>query len=56
MLKIALSNRQLKSIINVINKEKYNINVVLKFKEKYLDKDFGNYTKKLVKFIVDKME
>lgn len=50
------ASNDIKSIINVINKEKYNINVVLKFKEKYLDKDFGNYTKKLVKFIVDKME
>lgn len=50
------ASKDIKSIINILNKEKYDINVVLKFKDKYLDKNLGNYTKKLVKFIVDKME
>ena len=43
-------------IIKSIKKEKYDMNVIYKFKEKYLDPDFGNYTKKLVEFIIDKME
>ena len=50
------ASKDIKNIINILNKEKYDINIVLKFKNKYLDKDFSNYTKKLVKFIVDKME
>jgi len=43
-------------LIKCLSKEKYNINVVLKYKERYLDPGMGKYTDKLVSFINDKME
>ena len=47
--------KDIKSILKNLNKEKYDMNVIYKFKEKYLDSDYGNYTDKLVKFINDKI-
>lgn len=45
-----------KPLFKKLTEEKYDLNVVYKFKEKYLDKDFGKYTKKLSDFIKTKME
>lgn len=50
------ADKNIDNIIKIINKEKYDLKVVYKFKEKYLDQDYGNYTNKLLKFIIKQME
>ena len=50
------ASKDIKPILKSIKKEKYNMDIVYNFKNKYLDSDYGKYTDKLVSFIIDKME
>ena len=47
--------KESKEMIKVLEHDKYDINVVLQYKEKYLDPDLGKYTDKLVAFINQRM-
>lgn len=42
-------------LMKKLETKKYDISVVLQYKAKYLDSDFGKYTEKLVKFISQRM-
>lgn len=50
------ASKDIKSILKSLKKEKYDMNIIYNFKEKYLDPDYGKYTDKLINFIIDKME
>ena len=50
------ASKDIKSILKSLKKEKYDMNIIYNFKEKYLDPDYGKYTDNLVNFIIDKME
>ena len=50
------ASKDIEPIIDSLKKEKYDMNVLYKFKEKYLDLDYGKYTDKLVNFIINIME
>lgn len=50
------ASKDIKPILKSLKKEKYNMDTIYNFKNKYLDSDYGKYTDKLVSFIIDKME
>ena len=50
------ASKDIKPILKSLKKEKYNMDTIYNFKNKYLDSDYGKYTDNLVSFIIDKME
>ena len=45
------ASKNIKDILNSLKKDKYDMKIIYKFKEKYLDPDYGKYTEKLIDFI-----
>lgn len=50
------ASKDIKTILKVLKKQNYDMNIIYKFKEKYLNSNYGKYTDNLVNFIIDKME